>query len=330
VVQLKRFNTLRIKARVAALVPLHAGSNLDQLRRQLSYANSVYVIGGGSNLVMRDLPLATVLQVNNRGIELIEQNGSDLIVQACAGEDWHPFVMDCLARGWNGLENLSLIPGKVGASPIQNIGAYGQEVGNKIHSVQVWHWPSGKVEIWEANQCQFGYRDSVFKHEQGRDWIVLAVRFRLSTLNRTIVNYADLNQELGGNKDNATPKQVAAAVIQVRRRKLPDPDVLPNAGSFFKNPVLTQAQIDHLSALFPGIPQYPVSNGIKTSAAWLIERSGWKGKRIGDAGVDQKHALVLVNHGRATGEQMIQLANAIRRDVKQQFDVNLEPEPILW
>ncbi len=329
-VQLKRLNTLRIKAQVAALIPLHTGSNLDDLRHQLLKAKSVHVIGGGSNLVVRDQPLATVLQVNNQGISLIEQHGSTVIVQACAGEDWHRFVMHCLARGWNGLENLSLIPGKVGASPIQNIGAYGVEVGDKIDSVQVWHWPTGKLQIWDANQCQFGYRDSVFKREQGRDWIVLAVRFRLSTDNQTQVNYADLNRELGSRCEHASAQEVAQAVIRVRQRKLPDPNVLPNAGSFFKNPVLTQAQLDRLFALFPEIPRYNVAGGVKTSAAWLIERSGWKGKRIGDAGVDQNHALVLVNYGRATGEQMIQLANAIKRDVQQQFGVNLEPEPIIW
>jgi UDP-N-acetylmuramate dehydrogenase len=329
VVQLKRYNTLQLPAKVGQLIRLTASSDLVQLRKRLRQAKQVLIIGGGSNLVVCDRPAATVLCVDNRGIQLIEQRGAEVIVQAAAGEPWHDFVMHCLDHGWNGLENLALIPGKVGASPIQNIGAYGLEVGERIDSVQVWHWPTGRVQIWSARDCQFGYRDSIFKRYAGCDWVVLAVRFRLSIKPDLRLSYADLKQRFAA-PSQATPRSVAQAVIAIRQQKLPDPSVLPNVGSFFKNPILSEQAFAKLQAQFPDLPKYIAAGAVKTSAAWLIDRCGWKGRRRGAVGVHAAHALVLVNYGGGTGSQIMHLARAIAADVKQRFDIDLEPEPIVW
>jgi UDP-N-acetylmuramate dehydrogenase len=330
VVQLKRYNTLNISARAFQLINLSAGCNLTQLGAQLKSATAVQVIGGGSNLVVRDQPEATVLRVANTGLKIISHSGEQVLIQAAAGENWHAFVMNCLKRGWYGLENLALIPGKVGASPIQNIGAYGLEAGEKIDSVQVWHWPSNRVQIWSAERCQFGYRDSVFKHGKGLNWIVLAVRFRLSTQPNLRLGYAELSREIATIGLPPTPLRLAQAVMRVRQRKLPDPAKLPNAGSFFKNPVLSIKQFNRLKQQHPDLPQYPTENGIKTSAAWLIDQCGWKGKSIGDAAVHREHALVLVNAGNATGQDIMRLAGRISGDVQARFGIQLEPEPVVW
>jgi UDP-N-acetylmuramate dehydrogenase len=330
VVQLKRYNTLSISARAFQLINLSAGCNLTQLSAQLNAAKAVQVIGGGSNLVVRDQPEATVLRIASTGVKLITQSGDQVLIQAAAGENWHAFVMNCLKHGWYGLENLALIPGKVGASPIQNIGAYGLEAGEKIDSVQVWHWPSNRIQIWSAERCLFGYRDSVFKHGKGRNWIVLAVRFRLTIQPKLRLGYAELSRELDSTGLAPTPLGLAQAVMRVRQRKLPDPAKLPNAGSFFKNPVLSVEQFNDLKQQNPDLPQYPTANGIKTSAAWLIDQCGWKGKSIGDAAVHRDHALVLVNTGNATGQDIMRLAGRISGDVQMRFGIQLEPEPVIW
>ncbi len=330
-VQLKRHNTLRVAARVAQLIRLRKGASLETIRKRLLQAKRVFILGGGSNVVLRDHHDATVLLIDNLGIKLISQEANRVIVQASAGEPWHEFVQYCLAKGWNGLENLSLIPGKVGASPIQNIGAYGVEVAQLIDCVQVWHWPTGRVQIWTAQQCKFNYRDSIFKHGSGQDWVVLAVRFNLSTSPAVRLGYADLQTQLDSQGiDKPTPSDVANAVTTVRQRKLPDPAHLPNAGSFFKNPVISRSQFTQLKSQFPALPQYPAANGVKTSAAWLIEQSGWKGKRIGAVGMHVNHALVLVNYADATAQEIAHVASAVSDDVNQRFGVRLEAEPMFW
>jgi len=257
---------------------------------------------------------------------------SRTIVRADAGVGWHGFVMDMLARGYAGLENLALIPGTVGAAPIQNIGAYGVEVRDFIHAVEAFEPATGTLHRLHGAACAFAYRDSVFKQQPDR-YIVTAVEFALPRRSALKLDYAGIGEELAAmGVDTPTPQSVADAVIAIRRRKLPDPAVLGNAGSFFKNPIVTAAQAVELVAAHPSLPAFragddPASR--KLSAAWLIDACGWKGHRDGDAGIAAAHALVLVNHGNATGQQLLDLARRIAECVHARFGVMLQPEPRL-
>jgi len=242
---------------------------------------------------------------------------------------WHGFVMHTLSLGLCGLENLALIPGTVGAAPIQNIGAYGVEVRDRVHAVEVFERATATTRLLAPDECAFAYRDSAFKREPHR-WIVTAVEFTLSRHAPPVLDYAGLRDELAAMAiTDPTASQVADAVIRIRRRKLPDPAVLGNAGSFFKNPVVLVAQADALRAAHPTLPVFPGEGDAsrKLSAAWLIDACGWKGHRDGDAGVSPEHALVLVNHGSASGAQLLDLARRIAASVHERFGVMLEPEP---
>ncbi|WP_057668209.1 UDP-N-acetylmuramate dehydrogenase, partial [Xanthomonas citri] len=251
------------------------------------------------------------------------------IVRAGAGVNWHALVLYALQQGLSGLENLALIPGTVGACPIQNIGAYGAQVGDFIHVVEAFDRHSQQFVRLDAADCAFGYRDSVFKQQPER-YLIVAVEFNLPLLHELRLDYAGIREELAGmGAELAGAADVAQAVINIRRRKLPDPDVLGNAGSFFKNPLLPSEQIAALQASFADMPVYPgeqAGQG-KLSAAWLIEQCGWKGKREGDAGVSPDHALVLVNYGTATGAQLLDFARRIAESVRERYSVILEPEP---
>jgi UDP-N-acetylmuramate dehydrogenase len=288
------------------------------------------VLGGGSNLLIaHDEVDALVLHMALIGKAIVGETPDAILVRAHAGENWHAFVEWTLAQGLGGLENLALIPGTVGASPIQNIGAYGAEVKDSFHSLTVFDFADGTIRTMDATACRFGYRDSVFKHADGRALVVLDVTFALPRAWAPNLRYAELAQALQGI-DQPTARQVADAVIAVRRRKLPDPAEIGNAGSFFKNPVVTRAHCEHLLETWPDLVHHAQPDGSeKLAAGWLIDRCGWKGKNLGRAGVYPKQALVLVNNGGATGQEIMALARAIQDDVQARFGVRLEPEPVL-
>ncbi|TXL63755.1 UDP-N-acetylmuramate dehydrogenase [Zeimonas arvi] len=327
---LKALNSFGVAARAARLITLDDPADLDAALALIARAPRALVLGGGSNLLLAADFEGTVLRIALRGRRIVFDEGHAAIVEAAAGENWHDFVCWSLDQGLSGLENLSLIPGTVGASPIQNIGAYGVEMRERFDSLEAVDRRSGERRRLLAGDCRFGYRDSIFKHPEGAHWIVLSVRFRLSRRFEPRLDYGELRAELAGARDAGA---VAAAVIAIRRRKLPDPVVLGNAGSFFRNPVVDAAQADALARRHPDMPRYPAdddrSPGVKLSAGWLIDRCGWKGFREGDAGVHDRHALVLVNHGAATGAQLLALAERIRDSVRERFGVELEPEPTI-
>lgn len=294
------------------------------------------VLGGGSNIVLtRDFD-GIVLLVALRGKRLVREDDAAWYVEAAAGENWHEFVAWTLANGFPGLENLALIPGTVGAAPIQNIGAYGLEMAERFDSLRALELATGQTVELDAAQCRFGYRDSVFKRE-GRDrFAITSVTFRLPKAWTPRAGYADVARALeaaagtGTSTGDATPQAIFDAVVAVRRAKLPDPATLGNAGSFFKNPVVDAAAFDALRAREPEVVSYPQADGrIKLAAGWLIDRCGWKGRAMGAAAVHERQALVLVNRGGATGAQVLALAQAIRDDVRERFGVELEPEPVV-
>jgi UDP-N-acetylmuramate dehydrogenase len=288
------------------------------------------VLGGGSNMLFTgDFP-GLVLHMCSQGIEAIGEDADAVYIRAAAGENWHRFVRWTLDQGLAGLENLSLIPGSVGAAPIQNIGAYGVEVKDCIHAVSVFDFATGEIRTLDNTACGFGYRDSVFKHALRDRAAVLNVTFALPKRWQPNSRYADVAQELTARGLVApTAQHISDAVIAIRTRKLPDPAVIGNAGSFFKNPVVPKAQRDALLAQYPQLVSYPQPDGsFKLAAGWLIDQCGWKGKHIGAAGVYEKQALVLVNRGGACGQDIVRLVHAIQADVQAKFGVLLEPEPI--
>ena len=290
----------------------------------------VLVLGGGSNLLFAGDSPGAALSLTAQRIEIIEDDGDLTIVRADAGVVWHDFVLWTLGHGLSGLENLALIPGTVGAAPIQNIGAYGVEVRDHIHAVDAFDRRTGSFVRFDAAGCAFAYRDSLFKHDPER-YIVTAVEFALSRTPALKLEYAGIGEELQAMGIDGTPRasQVAEAVIRIRQRKLPNPAVLGNAGSFFKNPIVPVTQAEALLAEHASMPMFRGSNDgtRKLSAAWLIDQCGWKGHREGDAGVSEAHALVLVNHGHATGAQLLDLARRIAASVQERFSVAIEPEP---
>jgi UDP-N-acetylmuramate dehydrogenase len=293
-----------------------------------------FVLGGGSNLLLIGEIDALVLHMAISGRGLSGEDAEAWYVSAGAGENWHDFVQWTLAQGWPGLENLSLIPGTVGAAPIQNIGAYGLEAGERIHSLSALDMLTGKTVHLSRAACRFGYRDSVFKQEgwhlSGR-LVITQVTFRLPRCWQPIKSYADLAEELAARKiARPNAQEIADAIMSVRRRKLPDPADLPNAGSFFQNPVVDAATAQNLLAAHPDLVHYPQADGrVKFAAGRLIEQAGWKGRNLGPAGLYEKQALVLVNHGGASGADVLALMNAVQADVRAMFGLELTPEPVM-
>jgi UDP-N-acetylmuramate dehydrogenase len=325
-------NTFGIAARARVLWRLRDAADLPGLLARLrdDPQGPPLVLGGGSNLLITGDLARPVLQVALAGRRVVAEHGDAVIVEAAAGERWDTFVRWSLAQGAAGLENLALIPGTVGASPIQNIGAYGVELRECFESLDAVDLQTGAARRFDAAECAFGYRDSVFKHPGGERWLITAVRLRLSRRPALRLDYGEIRDELARAGVSApTPAAVADAVTAIRRRKLPDPAVLGNAGSFFKNPLVDAATAATLREREPGLPAWPAGDRVKLSAAWMIDRCGWKGHRDGDAGVHAAHALVLVNHGDATGAQLLSLARRIRDSVATRFGVMLEAEPVV-
>jgi len=330
-VSLQPFNTFGLPAWARHYLRITDPAQLDSLRTDAATAGLPrFVLGGGSNVLLTRDVEALLLHMAIPGREIVGEENGAVLVRAGAGENWHGFVAFTLAQGLGGLENLSLIPGTVGAAPIQNIGAYGLEIKDVFHSLTAYDLATGARRMLRAADCRFGYRDSVFKQADGAGLVVLDVTFALPRAWQPNLRYAELAnalQEAGIAKP--TPQQVSETVVAIRRRKLPDPAVIGNAGSFFKNPVVTGAQCAALLARFPQLVHHAQADGSeKLAAGWLIDQCGWKGRSMGAAGVYPKQALVLVNNGGASGAEVLALARAIQADVLEKFGVTLEPEPV--
>jgi UDP-N-acetylmuramate dehydrogenase len=325
---LRARNTFGVDATAPVLVEVADATALPDVFARHAGAAPM-LLGGGSNLLFAGDPPGAVVALATHAIAIVDDDGERAIVRADAGVGWHALVLWTLARGLCGLENLALIPGTVGAAPIQNIGAYGVEVRECIHAVEAFDRGAAAMTRLGNADCDFAYRDSRFKRDPGR-FVVAAVEFALPRTPSTRLDYAGIGEELAAMGIAApTPAQVAEAVVRIRRRKLPDPAVLGNAGSFFKNPIVPVAQADALQAQHPSLPLFRGADdgSRKLSAAWLIDQCGWKGHREGDAGVAASHALVLVNHGHATGAQLLDLARRIAASVRERFGIAIEPEP---
>lgn len=331
-VPLHRLNTFGLPARAAWFAAIETSRQLAALiaTPEWRYLQR-FVLGGGSNLILTGDFDGLVLHVRIPGRELVAEDDDAWTVRAGAGENWHDFVCWTLERGWPGLENLSLIPGTVGAAPIQNIGAYGLEMAERFQHLEAVELATGETVVFDRAACQFGYRDSVFKREAEGRYLITTVTFRLPKRWRPVAHYADVARELEARQmTDPTARQIADAVIAIRSRKLPDPGRIGNAGSFFKNPVVDAATFARLAAQHPELPHYVQPDGtVKLAAGWLIERCGWKGKDLGPVGVYERQALVLVNRGGARGEDVLRLARAIRESVRAAFGVELEPEPVV-
>lgn len=326
---LKPYNTfgIAVKARlfceICSKEQLSALIESGQLQRQ-----PFLLLGGGSNILFTKDMEGLVVRMNITGREILFQDEDKVLVRIAAGENWDDFVVWSLDRGLNGLENLSLIPGNVGSSPIQNIGAYGVEVKDFIEEVEVIYLADGRVEVLRHAQCAFGYRDSIFKNALKGKVAILSVTFRLNKSKNLHLAYGAISHELEEmGIASPTSSDVREAVCRIRRSKLPDPAILGNAGSFFKNPTVSSKVYDSLLLKFPALPAYPQANGsYKLAAGWLIEQCGWKGIRVGDAGVHIAQALVLVNYGAATGKEILTLATEIQQSVHAKFGIKLEME----
>ena len=326
---LKDFNSLAIPAKAEFFCSI---DSVSQLQQALVYAKQqnlkITPISGGSNLVLAADVSGLVLHINLKGVSASTVEDNTVDISVAAGENWHDFVTLCLNNGWHGLENLALIPGNMGAAPIQNIGAYGVELSHFLQSVDVVNVETGQPEVLTGEDCDFGYRTSVFKQSALDKYVITGVNLRLSTQPVAHVNYPALAELIEGHKP--TPKIIFDSVCQIRRSKLPDPKEIPNVGSFFKNPIVSKQQADQLIRTYPEIPTFSVEGGLtKLAAAWLIERCGFKGKRQGKVGVHHKQALVLVNF-EGNGEDVLLLAEKIKTQVAEKFAVVLEVEPRIY
>jgi len=331
-VSLKALNTFGLPAYARRLARIRSDADVRRVLDSAEVGRSAkLVLGGGSNLVLtRDID-EVVLKVEVGGLRLVQTRDDAFIVEAGAGLAWHEVVAETLARGWPGLENLALIPGTVGAAPVQNIGAYGLELADRFDSLDGVDLVTGLGITLDRAQCLFGYRDSVFKKVLAGKAIITRVRFRLPRPWRPVLGYLELERKVAETGiTDPTPRQVHDWVCAIRRAKLPDPAVIGNAGSFFKNPIVSEEQCRDIIGRDPHVVHYPMADGsYKLAAGWLIDACGWKGKSIGRAGVYEKQALVLVNRGDAIGAEVVTLAKAIQESVYGRFGIRLEPEPVV-
>ena len=321
--QLRPYNTFGIEARAAEFIDYTDARDLSDIFPLAGVARWLH-IGGGSNLLFTRDYDGLVLHSSATGVEVVAEDDETVDVRACAGLGWDDFVSMCVGRGWTGAENLSLIPGEVGASAVQNIGAYGVEACDLIRRVETFDTENRCHRTFEAAECGYSYRDSRFKHE--KQYIVTHVTYRLSKRFKPDLSYGNLSSIFVGQEDRLTPAALREAVIGIRRAKLPDPEVIGNAGSFFMNPVVSEDKYRQLLSVYPSMPAYKVAGGVKLPAGWLIDRCGWKGRSLGRAGVHPKQALVLVNLGGATAEDIMRLAATIEADVADKFGVAIKPE----
>lgn len=327
---LKSFNTFGIAAIAAHYAAIHHPDELPQLLSQVDKATPRLILGGGSNLLLPDNYPGLVIHNCIQFIESKEVADNEVIVRAGGGVNWHQLVLWSLQQGYGGLENLALIPGTVGAAPIQNIGAYGREIKDVFVELEAQELETGAQHTFFLKDCQFGYRDSIFKQAANRHrYLITSVSFRLSRHHHSLyTHYGDIQEQLKKwSIHSPTPQDVAAAVIEIRRSKLPDWRIYGNAGSFFKNPVISLEHFQKLQNQFPNIPSYPADeHQVKVPAGWLIDQSGWKGQRRGTVGCYERQALVIVNHGGATAKEILAFSTLIREDVQEKYGIELERE----
>jgi UDP-N-acetylmuramate dehydrogenase len=327
-VSLQPYNTFGIDVSATAFARFSSIAELEAVLLENNGKLPLFILGGGSNVLFTKPVDALVLKNELKGFEHLNETEDSIDIRVGAGEEWHAFVRYCVEKGWGGVENLSLIPGSVGASPMQNIGAYGAEIKDCFVELTAFHIEKRELHTFSAQDCAFGYRESVFKRALKGQYIIASVTYRLQKHPKFNTAYGAIQTELDAmNVHDLSVSAISQAVMNIRNSKLPNPKELGNAGSFFKNPVVDSAVVEVLKERFPEVPNYPQPDGsVKLAAGWLIEQAGWKGKRIGNCGVHARQALVLVNYGGATGNEIYALSQAVLDDVQQQFGVLLERE----
>ena len=328
-VQLKPYNTFGIEATAQYFTEVSTIEQLQQILQHPDYQHTPrLILGGGSNLLLTKDFEGIVIKINIKGIEIVKQDTEHVWLKSGAGVMWHELVMHCVNENYAGIENLSLIPGTVGAAPMQNIGAYGIEIKEVFEELQALEISTGNIKVFNKEECQFGYRESIFKHSAKGKYVIINVTFKLNKNPIFHMEYGaikDTIAEMGVN--TLSIKAISDAVIHIRQSKLPNPAEIGNAGSFFKNPEISKEQFDALKAQYPTIPSYPISETIvKVPAGWLIEQAGWKGQRFGNVGVHARQALVLVNYGGGKGNEIKELSQNIQASVQDKFGILLSPE----
>lgn len=327
-ISLKPYNTFGIDVSAKMFASVSNTTELEEVLR-LYPEKKRLILGGGSNMLLTKDFEGLAIKIDFKGIQVVKEDDSWVYVEAKAGENWHEFVLWCLKRNYGGLENLSLIPGNVGTAPIQNIGAYGVELKDHFENCEALNIKTLKTQVFNRDDCEFGYRNSIFKNAEKGKYIISSVTFKLSKKEHDLhINYGAIRSELDHMQvSNPTINDISKAVISIRQQKLPDPKEIGNSGSFFKNPIISKDQYQSLLENFPQMPSYPVSdNEVKVPAGWLIEHAGFKGKRLGNFGVHKNQALVLVNYGNAKGSDILNLAFLIQKTIKKIFDVTIEAE----
>ncbi|EKT3966270.1 UDP-N-acetylmuramate dehydrogenase [Flavobacterium psychrophilum] len=325
---LKKHNTFGIDAKAQQFVAVHSVDDLQIILKE-NQTEKKFILGGGSNMLLTKDIDALVIHIDLKGKKIIQEDDNFVWVESQAGENWHEFVLWTINQNFGGLENMSLIPGNVGTTPVQNIGAYGAEIKDTFVSCKAMNIATQEMKIFTNTECHFGYRESVFKHEAKDQYIITSVIYKLTKKEHKInISYGDIKLELA-NKNIETPSliDVSNAIITIRQSKLPDPKVLGNSGSFFKNPIVLKSEFEPIHKKFPEMKFYEISdNQVKVPAGWLIEQAGFKGKRFGDAGIHKNQALVLVNYGNATGQEILNVSEDIQKTVFEMFGISIEAE----
>jgi UDP-N-acetylmuramate dehydrogenase len=325
---LKKYNTFGIEAKAKEFVAVHSVAELETILRE-NLSETKFILGGGSNMLLTQDIEALVIHIDLKGKKVFKEDDDFVWIESMAGENWHEFVLWTVNQNFGGLENMSLIPGNVGTTPVQNIGAYGTEIKDTFVSCEAMNIATQEMKTFAKEACHFGYRESIFKQEVRNQYIITSVIFKLTKRNHKInTSYGDITKEL--DKQNVitpTLKDISNAVIAIRQSKLPDPAALGNSGSFFKNPIISKVDFDKIHALHPEMPHYVISeNQVKVPAGWLIEKAGFKGKRFGDAGIHKNQALVLVNYGNATGQEILNVSKDIQATILKEFGIAIEAE----
>ncbi len=329
-ISLRKYNTFNIDSHCEQFIQIHDKAELAEIIKSID--QPFYILGGGSNVLLSDPISKPIIKNELKGIELIGEDDDHVIVRVASGENWHEFVQYCIAKEWGGLENLSLIPGTLGAAPVQNIGAYGVEIKDSVLSVEGYDCLNQEFKSYNNADCHFGYRTSIFKYKLKDKFFISALVLQLDKKHKLKTDYGSIHDELQKMRiDSPNISDVSEAVINIRKSKLPDPNKIGNAGSFFKNCTIPRSQFDEVKKRFPNIPFYQMDEGeIKIPSGWLIEQAGWKGRRQGDAACHEKQALVLVNFGQATAKDILSLAGEIKKDVYLMFGIELEYEVNVW
>ena len=325
---LKKHNTFGIEAKAKQFVAVHSVEDLKTVLVE-NQSQPKFILGGGSNMLLTQDIQALVIHIDLKGIKVLKEDDNFVWVESQAGENWHEFVLWTIDQNFGGLENMSLIPGNVGTTPVQNIGAYGTEIKDTFVSCDAMNIATQEMKTFTKDDCHFGYRESIFKHEAKDQFIITSVVFKLTKhIHKINISYGDITKEL--EKQNVitpTLKDISNAVIAIRQSKLPDPKELGNSGSFFKNPIISKEQFEKARALHPEMPHYVISETeVKVPAGWLIEKAGFKGKRFGDAGIHKNQALVLVNYGNATGQEILNVSRDIQATILKEFGIVIEAE----